>query len=83
METDLIALIVSEIAEVAEIAPENIGIDTALADLGLDSLQALQLLVTLEKALHIELDEADLAHFANVRSIVEVVNKRLSLQAAA
>jgi acyl carrier protein len=83
MENDLVTLIVSEIAEVAEIAPENITIDTALADLGLDSLQALQLLVTLEKALHIELDEADLAHFANVRSIVEVVNKRLSLQVAA
>ena len=45
METDIVTLIVSEIAEVAEITPENITIDTALADLGLDSLQALQLLV--------------------------------------
>lgn len=83
MDRDILSLVICEIAEVAEVLPETIKPETALADLGLDSLQALQLLVTLEKELQIKMSEEDLARFVNIASIVEVVNTRCAACAVA
>lgn len=77
MEENIFAAVVEEIAGMAEVPRESITLETSLADLGLDSLQALQLLVSLEKWLGIELQEADLAMFSTVASVVEVTNRRL------
>jgi acyl carrier protein len=83
MDMDILTLVISEIADVAEVEPERITPETALAELGLDSLQALQLLVALEKELKIAMDEEDLKRFVNVSSVVDAVNCRLAARAVA
>jgi acyl carrier protein len=80
---DILSLVISEIADVAEVEREKITPETSLADLGLDSLQALQLLVALEKELKIAMDEEDLKRFVNVSTVVDAVNNRLAARTAA
>jgi acyl carrier protein len=83
MHMDILSLVISEIADVAEQPRESITPETALAALGIDSLQALQLLVALEKKLDIVMNDEDLTRFVNVANVVDVVNCRLAAHAVA
>lgn len=55
--------------------------DANLAEMGLDSLQAVQLLVLLERALNVKLEEGDLQRFDSVRSILSVLETRIGAHA--
>ena len=68
----------SEIATKMEMPAESIDEDAFLADLGLDSLQALQLLVTLERGYHILIGEEDLKHFKTINSLTKFVMQKIS-----
>jgi acyl carrier protein len=65
-----------------DIPAGSLDAETRLTDLGLDSLQALQLLVSLEEALQIQFDEEDVKQFTTVRAIVDLVNQRCQKAAA-
>jgi acyl carrier protein len=71
--------IISAIASITDQPAELYDEQTSLADLGVDSLQALQLLVLLEREYKISLNDEDLKRFKNVASIVGLVTERVQL----
>jgi acyl carrier protein len=73
MEYDPLELVVNEVAATMDIPADTLGPETSLAAIGMDSLQALQLLVALEQATQIRLNEEDLKHFTTVESIVNLL----------
>ena len=72
------------IAEVTEREPEEIS-DTALfgQDLGVDSLMAMEVMVTLDKRLKIDLPEEEFNKIKNVNDAVAVVQRYLAMQPGA
>lgn len=72
-----------EVAERAEMDIDKVDEDAHLADLGIDSLQALQLLVLLERDYQITIGDDDLKHFTSINSIVELVSRRMQVAASA
>jgi acyl carrier protein len=81
--TNTLDLVVNEIAATMDVPAASLGPDTLLADIGMDSLQALQLLVALEQSAKIQLEEEDLRRFTTVRSIVDLLNMRWEKAGAA
>jgi len=69
--------IISAIVSITDLPAEALGEHVPLGELGVDSLQALQLLVLLEREYKISLNETDLAKFKDIASIVELVTERL------
>lgn len=83
IEADVREQLKREIAEKCEIPAESIDEDALLPDLGLDSLQALQLVVLLEKTYHVSIGDEDLQHFQTINKIAEFVNMKASEATAA
>jgi acyl carrier protein len=83
MQVDVNQLVTNEVAMTMDIPASSLNADTPLAELGLDSLQALQLLVSLEEALQIRFDEEDVKQFKTIQAIVDLVNERCRKAAAA
>lgn len=81
-DVDIRERIKSEIAEQTEIPKETIDENIHLPDLGIDSLQALQLLVMLERTYNISIAEDDLKQFRTINTIVELVNGRMTAAVA-
>jgi len=81
--TNTLDLVVNEIAATMDVSAASLGPDTSLSDIGMDSLQALQLLVALEQSANIQLGEEDLRRFTTVRSIVDLLNMRWEKAGAA
>lgn len=75
--TDVREQLKREIAEKCEISAESIDENTPLPDLGLDSLQALQLVVLLERTYHISIGDDDLQHFQTISKIAEFVTMKV------
>jgi len=69
-------LVVNEIAATMDIPAASLHMDASLAEIGMDSLEALQLLVSLEQATQVQLEEQDLKKFTTVQSIVDLLNQR-------
>jgi acyl carrier protein len=76
MESDMFELVVNEIAATMDIPAASLHMDASLAEIGMDSLEALQLLVSLEQATQVQLEEQDLKKFTTVQSIVDLLNQR-------
>ena len=76
MESDMFELVVNEIAATMDIPAASLHMDSSLAEIGMDSLEALQLLVSLEQATQVQLEEQDLKKFTTVQSIVDLLNQR-------
>jgi acyl carrier protein len=76
-ELEVRTLLKNEIASKADLPLESIDDNGHLADMGIDSLQALQLLVLLERSYGITLDDNDLQHFRNINSLVALVTSRV------
>jgi len=83
IEADVREQLKREIAEKCEISSESIDENALLPDLGLDSLQALQLVVLLEKTYHISIADDDLQHFQTINKIAEFVSMKASEATAA
>lgn len=69
-------LVVNEIAMTLDVPADSLDENTLLADIGMDSLQGLQLLVVLEQAAQVQLDEKDFQYFKTVGSIVKLLDER-------
>jgi len=69
-------LVVNEIAATMDIPAASLHMDASLAEIGMDSLEALELLLSLEQATQVQLEEQDLKKFTTVQSIVDLLNQR-------
>jgi acyl carrier protein len=82
MEVDVLNLVMSEVASTLDVPVDSLRPETSLAEIGMDSLQALQLLVSFEQATNMQLEESDLKQFVTVQSIVDLLNQRTGKVAA-
>mmetsp|Transcript_24582 Transcript_24582/g.53714 ORF Transcript_24582/g.53714 Transcript_24582/m.53714 type:complete len:80 (-) Transcript_24582:191-430(-) len=70
-------------ARVMKVIAENVGVDVArvvpsatfTGDLGIDSLQAVELVMTCEKEFHIVVPEAEAAKFVKVQDVIDFFQK--------
>lgn len=62
-------LVVQEVAVIMRVSPEQVDIDVAIADLGLDSLMALELRMNIEAKYKVELPVLGIASVANLREL--------------
>jgi acyl carrier protein len=76
MEPNYFDLVVNEVAATMEIPAGSLSPSTTFAEIGMDSLQALQLLVALEQLTHMKFEEPDLKHFITVQSTVDLLIER-------
>ena len=81
MESRMFEIVANEIAAAMDVAPETLQLDQPITELGMDSLEALQLLVSLEQATQVPLDENDLRQFTTIRSIVNLLDERKRIAA--
>ena len=75
MEEQIRQTLTKAVAEFLDQPEETIDCSAELADVGVDSLQAVQLLVLLERTYHIEISEEELKHFTSIDSIVARISK--------
>ena len=78
MYAEITSTLQNEIASFLERPAEEIDIHGSLLELGIDSLQMLQLLVLLERNFSVHMDENDLEHFTSVHSVASLAVQRLS-----
>lgn len=76
-EQEVVTLLKKEIAEKTDVDPNTIDEKADLADLGIDSLQALQLLVLLERESGLTFEDSDLKYFKSIQSVAALVVSRL------
>jgi acyl carrier protein len=75
-------LLKNEIASKMDLPADSIDENAHLADLGIDSLQALQLLVVLERSFGIALNDDDLQYFRDIKTLGNLVTSRIQEAAA-
>jgi acyl carrier protein len=76
-ELEIKNLLKNEIASKMDLPVDGIDENVHLADLGIDSLQALQLLVLLERSFGIVLNDDDLQYFRDIKTLVSLVSSRI------
>jgi acyl carrier protein len=74
--------VVSEIAALTGISADELRPETTITEIGMDSLDGLQLLIELERVTGTEIEEKDLKRFTTIQSIVDIVNQRIRAAAA-
>ena len=75
MTPDIVPTVFSAIAVVKEISVEDITLDQSFEDLGMDSLDGLNVIFELEKAFGISIPTEDAMVVRGVRDIVEHVQR--------
>ena len=73
----------TKIAGMTELKIEEIDEQAHLAELGIDSLQALELLVMLERTYQIEIPQAALKYFTSVNNVAELIARQMQEVAVA
>ena len=66
------------VAEVAEVDPATIELDGALADVGVDSLMAIEIAVDVERRYELTFDVDELRRITTFASLVELTAGRLA-----
>ena len=69
---DELRQIITEVTEVEDI-PE----DTAFADLGIDSMMAIEIVADVEKDYEITIEEDELAELTNLKAVYDKVKEKL------
>jgi acyl carrier protein len=83
MDSDLTARVIAEIASVKRISTENITVDSTFDELAIDSLDATNLLFSLEEEFGVSIPDAEARQIRNVRGAVEQVERLLAEKAKA
>jgi len=78
MNTELYQKVVSIIASVKSIPPETIKADAALEELGMDSLDKINMLFELEGEFNIDIPDEEARSIKTVSEIVERLEKQIS-----
>ena len=71
MSDPLVETVVSALAEVKHVPPEQITLETTLADLGMDSLDTVTMLFELETRLQISIPDEAAKSVRTVRDVVD------------
>lgn len=82
MEPNYFDLVAKEVAATMDIPVSSLSPETRFAEIGMDSLQALQLLVALEQITQMQFEESDLKQFVTVQSTVDLLVERSKKAAA-
>jgi len=75
MSNDLTERVISVIAKTQRIAPEKITADSTFEELGLDSLDAVNILFALEEEFKIEIPDDRAREIRSIRQMIEGVEK--------
>ena len=73
MREEVTALLRAEVSRMLEMPETAISDAAHLADLGMDSLQALQLLVLIERTYGLQIGEQELQQFTSVGAVADLV----------
>jgi acyl carrier protein len=77
MSNDLTQRVISVIAATQKIPPEKISLDSTFQELGLDSLDSVNILFALEEEFNVNIPDEDTREIASVRQIIEGIAKLL------
>ena len=80
MPDEITEKVISTLATVKRVPPETIKPDSALAELGIDSLDTFTLLFELESKFNISIPDDEARNIRTVNDIVEGVRKLLAAQ---
>jgi len=83
MDSDLTARVIAEIASVKHIPAERITVDSTFDELAIDSLDATNLLFSLEEEFGVSIPDADARQIRKVRDAVDQVERLLATKAEA
>ncbi len=77
MSNAVIDKVVAAIAKVKRIPPESITLESRLEDLGMDSLDGLNVFFELEEALDMSIPDEQARSMRSVREVVDGINRLL------
>ncbi len=83
MDSELTAKVIAEIASVKRIPLEKITVDSTFDELAIDSLDATNLLFSLEEEFGVSIPDAEARQIRDVRSAVDQVERLLTSKAQA
>jgi len=83
MSDDLTQRVVSVIAKTQRIPPEKITLDSTFEELGLDSLDSVNILFALEEEFNVDIPDEASRDLRSIRDIVEGIGKLLAGPAGA
>jgi len=75
MPDDLIARVLAVIAKTQHIAPEKITPDSTFEELGVDSLDSVNILFALEDEFHISIPDDEARAIRSVREMIQGIEK--------
>lgn len=76
MSGDLMQELKQIIIEIAEI--DEVSAETDFADLGIDSMMAIEIVADVEKAYDVTIDEDELNELTNLQAVYEKVQQKLA-----
>jgi acyl carrier protein len=82
MSDELTQRVLRTIAGCKKIPVESVTIDSEFKDLGIDSMDAVEILFALENEFDISIPDDDVRNVRNVREMVEGVDKLIAAKAA-
>jgi acyl carrier protein len=82
MSDDLIERVRKTIATSKRIPEERVTIDSAFEELGIDSMDAVEILFALENEFDISIPDEEVKHVRNVRQMVDGVERLLAAKSA-
>jgi acyl carrier protein len=82
MREEVTALLRSEVARMIEVPEASIDDSAHLVEMGMDSLQALQLLVVIERTYNLQIGEQELQQFTSIDAVADVVMSALTMAKA-
>ncbi len=83
MDSDLTTRVIAEIASVKRIPAEKITVDSTFDELAIDSLDATNLLFSLEEEFGVSIPDAEARQIRDVRGAVDQVERWLASKAQA
>lgn len=69
------------IAEIIERDPASIGDDVALRDLGVDSMQAIEIITDIEKRYRVKIEESEYRHITTLSNVAAFLRAKLESSA--
>ena len=83
MPDDLVQRVLHVIAATKHIAPETVTIDSEFEQLGIDSMDAVEILFALENEFDVSIPDDEVRTVRNVRQMCEGVERLLTAKSAA
>lgn len=83
MDSDLTARVIAEVASVKRIPTEKITVNSTFEELAIDSLDATNLLFSLEEEFGVSIPDAEARQIRNVRGAIDQVERLLAAKATA